>query len=143
MTPKKLGGSASVPVKKRILEVSDEKAFRAMTAAILENRGFEVVQASQGPEALNFYRECGAFAAVLTDLYWYDEVPEPPFRVQRIRDGIQLALAIRELDPEQKILIHTGNSELARKQMPEKLGDVLILQKPYPIKDLILFLDGL
>jgi CheY-like chemotaxis protein len=137
-----LDGGASVPAKRRILEVSDSEGTREMNAAICEKRGFEVVQASQGEEALKLYQKSGAFAAVFTDLYWYDEIPEPPLRIQTIRDGIQLALAIRRIAPEQRIVIHTASSTV-REQMPEELRDVLVLQKPYRLKELELFLENL
>jgi DNA-binding LytR/AlgR family response regulator len=79
---------------------------------------------------------------VFTDLYWYDEIPEPPLRIQTIRDGIQLALAIRRIAPEQRIVIHTASSTV-REQMPDELRDVLVLQKPYRVKEVELFLENL
>jgi|SRR5208282_2793101 len=141
MTPKKPDGS-SVPVKRRILEVSDEEAIREINAAICEKLGFAVVHASQGEEALKLYQQGGAFAAVVTDLYWYDRIPEPPLSIRTIRDGIHLALAIRKIAPEQRIVIHTACSTV-RAQMPKELGDVTVIEKPYSGIELELLLDNL
>jgi CheY-like chemotaxis protein len=132
MTPKAI---APVPVKKRILEVSDDKCVREVTVAICERQGFNVIQTSHGDDAFKLYRECGPFALVLTDLYFYDRVPEAPLDSNTIRDGIQLALAIRRLIPDQKIVIHTGSRTL-RGQILKTLPQVPILQKPYSVREL-------
>jgi CheY-like chemotaxis protein len=126
-------------MKKRILEVSDEVALRAINTAVGESLGFDVVQASHGDEALRLYRESGPFAVVLTDLFWYDHVPEPRINVQTIRDGVQLAFEIRKLSPEQKIIIHTaGDAEGLTK------GTGLpILSKPYSTVELKSFIETL
>jgi CheY-like chemotaxis protein len=123
--------------KGRILEVSDEEAIRELIAAMCKSRGFDVIQARCGDEALNLYRKCGPFALVLTDLYWYDRGGiEPPLsNTKAIRHGIQLALAIRKLAPQQNIVIHTAASQV-REQMPKELGDIRILEKPFSLEEL-------
>jgi CheY-like chemotaxis protein len=123
--------------KGRILEVSDNEAIREFIAAICKNRGFDVVQARCGDEALNLYRKRGPFVLVLSDLYYYDRgATEPQLsNTIAIKHGIQLALAIRTLAPDQKIAIHTGASRV-REQMPEELGEICILKKPFGVKEL-------
>ena len=49
--------------------------------------------------------------------------------------GIQLALAIRKLAPEQNIVIHTGASKVPE-QMPEQLSDIRVLEKPFRVGEL-------
>ena len=121
--------------KGRILEVSDEEAIREIIVAMCESRGFEVIQARCGDEALSLYRTCGPFALVLSDLYWYDGgAIEPSLNnTETIRHGIQLALAIRKLAPEQKIVIHTAASQV---QIPTELADIRILKKPFGSEEL-------
>ena len=77
--------------KGRILEVSDHGAIREINGAFCKNRGFDVIQARCGDEALNLYRKRGPFKLVLTDLYWYDGGGiEPPLsNTKAIRHGIQ------------------------------------------------------
>jgi CheY-like chemotaxis protein len=130
------------PVKKRILEVSDEEAIREINAVICGGFGFKVIQASHGDQALKQYRERGPYACVLTDLHWHDRIPEPPLDVKTIRDGIQLASAIRKLDPKQKIVIHTA-SRMLLEQLPKELRDVSILHKPYSREELESVLEKL
>jgi CheY-like chemotaxis protein len=116
----------------RDLEVSDHVGIREIITAICKSRGFRVTRASSGDEAVEIYRKCGPFKLVLTDLYFYDgDGVEPPLsNTKTVRDGIQLALAIRKLAPEQNIVIHTANSQV-REQMPKELRDVRILEKPF------------
>jgi CheY-like chemotaxis protein len=123
--------------KGRILEVSDNEPIRELIGAFCKNHGFDVIQARCGDEALNLFRKRGPFKLVLTDLYWYDEGGiEPPLSNNKaIRHGIQLALAIRKLAPEQNIVIHTSASQV-REQMPKELGDVRILEKPFRLEEL-------
>ena len=72
-----------------------------------------MIQARCGDEAINLFRKCGPFVLVLSDLYWYDGGIEPPLsNTKAIRHGIQLALAIRKLAPEQNIVIHTAASQV-------------------------------
>jgi CheY-like chemotaxis protein len=132
---KKTGRTTAI--KGRILEVSDHGAIREIICAICKNRGFDVIQARSGDEALNLYRKGGPFKLVLTDLYWHDgDGIEPPLSNNKaIRHGIQLALAIRKLAPEQNIVIHTGASQV-REQVPKELRDVRILEKPFSTEEL-------
>ena len=79
---------------------------------------------------------------VLSDLYWYDGGIEPPLsHTKTIRHGIQLALAIRKLAPEQNIVIHTAASQV-REQIPKELGDIRILEKPFSKEELESCLEG-
>ena len=128
--------------KGRILEVSDELAVREIIAAICKSRGFDVIQARDGDEALSLYRKFGPFVLVLSDLYWYDGGIEPlPSNIKTIRHGIQLALVIRKLVPEQNIVIHTSASQVGE-HIPKELGDIRILEKPFSREELEPCLEG-
>jgi CheY-like chemotaxis protein len=143
MTAKKAEEGSILPIKRRILEVSDEEVLREIIAAICKRRGFDVIQARCGDEALRLYRKSGPFALVLCDLYWYDKIPEPPLsNAKAIRHGIQLASAIRRIAPKQKMVIHTGAFQV-REQMPEELDDVPILSKPFRMEELESSLENL
>lgn len=128
--------------KRRILEVSDDPGIRQINAAGCERRGFEVIQASSGDEAMRLYEALGPFAVVMTDLSYHEEPAEPPAGF--LRDGIELALAIREKNPAQKIVLHTAASAAnVRSRIDHRLADMAILQKPYRLKDLESFLENL
>ena len=84
-------GTRTLAGKKRILEVSDSEGQRAYNAAICERQGFEVIQACCGDEAYKLYRKYRPFALVLTDLYFYDSIPEPRWKKIR-RSGTEFDL---------------------------------------------------
>ncbi len=125
--------AAPIAVKGRILEVGDDEYLREIYALICGRRGFEVIQARCGDEAIELYRRHPTFALVLTDYYFYDYLlPEPPLsKTDCLRDGILLALAIRRINPGQKITIHTATAGLSQ-SMPEVLADVRIVLKQQP-----------
>ncbi len=128
--------------KPRILEVSDDPAIRQINAAACERRGFEVIQAGSGEEAIRLYETRGPFAIVMTDFSYQQDSAEPA--AGALRDGIELALAIRERNPSQKIILHTAASAASvRSRMDPRLAEVAILQKPYRLKDLESFLENL
>jgi DNA-binding NtrC family response regulator len=52
----------------RVLVVEDERNIRLFVAAVLRQKGCEVVEASNGREALNTIRQNPHFDAVVTDL---------------------------------------------------------------------------
>jgi CheY-like chemotaxis protein len=107
---------------KLILEVSDDAAFRKLVVLICERSGFQVLQAESGDDALRLYRKQGPVALVLTDFYYYDYVAEPPLHVKAIRTGIQLAEAIREIEPAQQVVIHSSH-------MGKEVSGIAVLQK--------------
>lgn len=51
-----------------VLLVDDQASFRDLAAALLEHAGYHVVTASNGPEALNFFRVGQTIDVLVTDL---------------------------------------------------------------------------
>ena len=69
--------------------------------------GFDVVESVCGDEGIALFREHGPFDLVLTDLYYFDEIKEPPLsKSDCIRDGIQFVQSIRKINPHQQIAIN-------------------------------------
>jgi len=104
-----------------VLVVDDDSRFREITAALLENRGFQVVQASHGLEALNLLESTLTPSAILLDV------------AMSVLDGIgfrQLQLRNPTIAGVPVILV-TGDE---RQQLPN-LGAVSVLRKPVdPVK---------
>jgi len=81
----------------KILVVDDEETERVGLAGILEKAGHEVTVAADGNEALAAYvRE--RFAVVVTDM------------VMPGRDGLGLISALKQVDPNAKIVAVSGKS---------------------------------
>ncbi|MEP9366905.1 response regulator [Xanthobacter sp. VNH20] len=115
-----LTGQASV------LLVEDEDAVRAFASRALSARGYRVVAAANGAEALEAIDQPGAsFDVVVSDVV----MPE--------MDGPSLLRELRRRDPKLKIIFISGYAEEAfAKNLPE--GErFAFLPKPFSLKQLV------
>lgn len=111
---------------RKILAVDDSASMRKMVSFTLEQAGFEVVQASDGPEALRF-AEGKAVDLVLTDVH----MPG--------MDGISLIKALRAL-PDYRltpILTLTTESSTDKKAEAKAAGATGWIIKPFTPDKLI------
>ncbi len=103
-----------------VLGVDDEPAIRVSMRRVLERRGYRVLVAADGREALGvFLRERDALRVVVTDLM----MPE--------MGGLALVQALRELKPELAILAVTGLEGVEQREALRGLGVTGLLPKPY------------
>lgn len=107
--------------KPRILIVDDDDVLRRWLREQLEPRGYEVWEESQGDEALATYEHNAPWSFVLSDLYFY--------RGEGIRNGLELLRAIGQINPAQRMAIHTSEKGLE--------APVRVITKPYPIGRLL------
>jgi DNA-binding NtrC family response regulator len=103
--------------KKRILLVDDEENDRAELSMNLTNRGYHVMTAQSGEEALKFLKE-NSFDIVLTDL-----------RLTGI-SGIDLLREIKESTPNTGTLILTAYGDVDSYIEAMNLGAFEFLNKP-------------
>lgn len=109
----------------RLLLVDDELNLRALMREYLHECGFDVHQASDADEALQRFRQDGPFDLVITDI-----------GLPGGFSGRQLARAMRQLVPEQRVLFITGFVEPAlQTQLFEEPGTALLL-KPFELQSL-------
>ncbi len=103
-----------------VLVVEDEILVRMFAVDVLEEAGFEVIQAGNGAEALNLLEQRrNDLRAVIIDLGLPD------------RRGDEIAAEIRAQYPNLPIVIASGRSE---RELIEKFASdkaVAILPKPY------------
>jgi signal transduction histidine kinase/CheY-like chemotaxis protein len=99
-----------------ILVVDDEEPIRRLVQAVLVPRGYRVLAAADGPEALALYQaQSGAISAVLLDL----SMPG--------MSGAEVLSGLLRLDPKVRVLIATGYGVEAA----ELAGARGILHKPF------------
>ena len=111
---------------KRILLAEDEEVLRSLVSSTLEFAGYQVVQASDGEEALNRFEESGGdFDMVVTDV------------VMPSMGGRELVQAVKRSKPGMKVLYLSGHiaddelqEEITRKGSP-------FLPKPFKPSELI------
>lgn len=114
------------PVKKRIMTVDDSLSMRQMVRATLERAGYEVVEASDGVDALSYARE-HPVDLVITDV----NMPR--------MDGISLVRALRALDAYRltPIILLTTESRQERKLEGKKAGATGWMVKPFDPEQLL------
>jgi len=109
-----------------ILLVEDEEGLRSLNARGLRSRGYSVIEASNGVEALEALEERdGAVDLVVSDVV----MPE--------MDGPTLLKAMRERNPDLKIIFVSGYAEDAfEKSLPEN-QQFAFLPKPFALSALV------
>lgn len=118
--------------KGRILVVDDEPLIREMAREILENNGYEVVEAVDGQEGLEVFMETpGGFDLVILDL------------VMPRLHGFQVMDRILQVAPATRILISSGFSPDSRAELTAPTATTGFLAKPYRSRDLLEFVQKL
>ncbi|ADH89548.1 multi-sensor hybrid histidine kinase [Ancylobacter novellus DSM 506] len=133
IAPKAAEAEAEAPAKSAdltgrgtLLLVEDEEAVRAFAARALASRGYQVLEAGSGVEALEVMEtHAGEVDLVLSDVV----MPE--------MDGPTLLKELRGTHPDIKVIFMSGYAEEAfAKNLPEG-ADFGFLPKPFTLKQLI------
>ena len=102
-----------------VLVVDDEESIRVITQATLQQHGYRVITAEDGPAAIALFADRrNDIDLVLTDL------------VMPYLDGIALARAVRKIKPDTKILVTFDDGSEPRLGELNSLGITDILNKP-------------
>jgi PAS domain S-box-containing protein len=108
-----------------ILLVEDETLLREMAKLILVSKGYTVLTANDGTQALEVYeRHRAAISLVLTDL----GLPKV--------NGPEVVRRLHEMDPSLRILVATGYLEPEIRSQLSALGVIDVIQKPYSPEDI-------
>jgi len=102
-----------------ILLVEDEEAVRRLVRATLERRGYHVLVASDGPEALQIERQAEHIDLVLTDL------------VMPQMSGMEVARRVRESRPGTRVLFMSGYTDRSLQETGQLPDEIEVLQKPF------------
>jgi two-component system cell cycle sensor histidine kinase/response regulator CckA len=108
-----------------ILLVEDEEGLRALNARGLTSRGYTVLEAGNGVEAMEVLEKQGAVDLVVSDVV----MPE--------MDGPTLLKKLRQRNPNVKVIFVSGYAEEAfQKNLPEQ-EQYEFLAKPFTLKQLV------
>lgn len=111
------------PPNARVLVVDDDPDVRRFIVDLLEDSGYGVVAAVDGPAGLKALEEQGPFALLLLD-----------FAMPGMT-GSEVARIVRARNPEQQILMMTGYLE--HEAVLSELGAQPMLQKPFDPSELL------
>ncbi|HEX3666335.1 MAG TPA: ATP-binding protein [Rhizomicrobium sp.] len=108
-----------------ILLVEDEEAVRSFAARALKLRGYQVLEAAGGEEALELVRRhAGVIHLLITDV------------VMPNMDGPTLVRAVRRLRPDMAVIFMSGYAEEAFRRHDENAAELHFLAKPFGLKQL-------
>lgn len=100
-----------------ILVVEDEPIVRLFASDIIEDAGFEVLQAADANDAISTLEERSDIRVVFTDV----DMPGG-------MDGIMLAICIRERWPDIQVIITSGRPWPQETKLPKNM---VFFPKPY------------
>ncbi|MGO4704101.1 response regulator [Dyella sp. 2RAB6] len=107
----------------RALVVEDQDDVRAILCAMLEELGFEVMNAINADVAHALLTADGRFDLLLTDVNMPGSL-----------DGAQLAALARQIDPSMKVVVTSGRIDEVAGRLP---SDLSILGKPFGMEELV------
>jgi PAS domain S-box-containing protein len=109
-----------------VLLVEDELALREITKELLESFNYRVITAADGAEAVTLYRRRkGRINLVVTDL------------MMPIMDGLALIRALRQLDPQVKVIAVSGLASQDKFDEAKNLNVQAFLTKPFTAEQLL------
>ena len=91
-----------------VLIVEDEPLIRIGAVKIIEDAGFEVIEAPSADEAIRILECRGDIRVVFTDIHMPGSM-----------DGLKLAHAVRNRWPPIKIIVTSGRDLITEKDLPE------------------------
>jgi two-component system, response regulator PdtaR len=113
----------SAEAVKTVLVVEDEDLVRDMTVLQLQDAGFDVLEASSAPEALEILESGATVALVFTDVNMPGDL-----------DGLQLAARVRECWPQMRLIVTSGGGQVGPSHV---LPPGRFIAKPYPLEALV------
>lgn len=116
-------GLFSQPNRKAVLVVEDEPLLRMMAMDMVEDAGFEPVEARDADEAIALLEARTDITIVFTDV----DMPGS-------MDGLKLAAAIRDRWPPIEIVITSGHFRLDDTEIPAR---TVFFPKPYDHQEVV------
>ncbi len=112
----------------QLLIVDDENSFRSHLCHVFERKGFQVVEAKNGFEALE-KAKATFFDVVLLDILLPDI------------DGIEVLKQIHLISPFTQVIMMTGNATVENAIASMKLGAYDYLVKPFDFEELVIIVN--
>ncbi len=110
--------------KIKVLLIDDEDRFRENLGRQLDVRGFDVLDASNGEDAIKIVRHQNPEVVVLDQ-----KMPQ--------MDGITTLKELKKLRPEVQVIMHTGHGSIEAARVTGKYDVFSYLEKPCPLDELI------
>ncbi len=114
------------PTSEALLVVEDERAFRDLLHEGLQSKGYQVLVAANGVEALQIAGEYkGSIGVLITDV------------IMPKMSGPELAKDLKKVRPNTDVLYMSGYADDKLGNISESDGELTLIQKPFYIDDLV------
>ncbi|HKM48379.1 MAG TPA: ATP-binding protein [Terriglobales bacterium] len=114
------------PTSEVLLVVEDERAFRDLLHEGLQSKGYQVLVAANGVEALQIAEEYkGSIGVLITDV------------IMPKMSGPELAKDLKKVRPNTDVLYMSGYADDKLGHISESDGELTLIQKPFYIDDLV------
>ncbi len=123
-------GPAKRGEKRTVLVLEDQQALREVVRIYLEGKGFYVLEAETGEQAVKMADKEKVDAFIL-DL-----------NIEKGLGAFEIAEQLKRLNPDATYILTTGYLTESARKMAEDLGFSRILQKPYKLSELVEILEG-
>jgi two-component system cell cycle sensor histidine kinase/response regulator CckA len=107
-----------------VMLVEDEDPVRIFGARALRNKGYKVLEAKSGEDALESIRNGEKIDLLITDV------------VMPRMDGPALIREVREIHPDLKVIFISGYTEDSFRQRLDSDSEIHFLPKPFSLKQL-------
>jgi two-component system cell cycle sensor histidine kinase/response regulator CckA len=104
--------------------VEDEDAVRLFSARALRNKGYKVIEAKSGENALELLEKNPGIDVLVTDV------------VMPQMDGTELIKRVRERIPDMRVICISGYAEETFRKRLDSSQDVHFLPKPFTLEQL-------
>jgi len=125
-----MSGHTKRPGRGLILVIDDEALVRMSAVDIVEEAGFDVLEASNAGEAIRILESRDDVVLIVTDI----DMPAGSM------NGLRLAAAVKRRWPPIHIIVVSGHYKAAESDLP--VGSVF-LSKPYQPEQLVAHIDRL
>jgi len=115
-------------VKSKVLIVDDSSMARRTMRSILESAGYEVVEASDGLNALE------RFFLEKPDVVMLDLVMKGMY-------GLDVLAKLREMDPDIKVIVVSADIQTSSQELVRDAGGAAFVNKPFDKQDILNALD--
>jgi len=110
-------------IKVAVLIVEDEPLVRMLAVDVVEDAGFEVLEAGNSDEAVRILESRPDVRIVFTDI----DMPGS-------MDGLKLAAAVRGRWPPIEIVVTSGHCDVSPNELPERS---VFFPKPYGLEQVV------
>ena len=110
----------------RVLLVEDENLIRLVTSEILQDEGFEVVEAWNGDEAVRLLDGPDSFDILFTDV-----------QMPGTLDGVEVAIYARQRHPGIPVLVVSGYAARLISRLRGLNPAAVFISKPYSLEEIM------